>query len=135
MFANLGSHEFVSSDADRGDILGNLFLKQPSNKPVGKENKMRLFVFAVIVLSTVMVLGGMAESQNTQLSAPPDVAISNWIPLGESFGFVIVNTGKTTKPKQPGQPALSGYFMVKRGDVWSRLIDEWPLRVVPLAQK
>ena len=93
---------------------------------------MRPFVFALIVLSTVMVLGGMAESQNTQLSAPPDVAISNWIPLGDSFGFVIV---KAAKPKQFAQPALSGYFMVKRGDVWFRLIEEWPLRVVPLAQK
>ena len=95
---------------------------------------MRTFVFAVIVLSTVMVLGGMAEAQNAELSAPPDVAISNWVPLGESFGFVIVNAGKTTKPKQPAQRALSGYFMVKRGDVWFRLIEEWPGRVVPLAQ-
>lgn len=38
---------------------------------------MRPFVFAVIVLSTVMVLSGMAEPQNAELSAPPDVAISN----------------------------------------------------------
>ena len=60
---------------------------------------MRPFVFAVFVLSTVIVLGGMAEAQNAELSAPPDVAISNWIPLAESFGFVIVNAGKTTKPK------------------------------------
>ena len=96
---------------------------------------MRPFVFAVIVLSTVIVLGGMPEAQNAELSAPPDVAISNWIPLAESFGFVIVNAGKTTKPKQPGQPALFGYFMVKRGDVWVRLIEELPPRVVPLAQK
>ena len=96
---------------------------------------MRPFVFAVFVLSTVIVLGGMAEAQNAELSAPPDVAISNWVPLGESFGFVIVNVGKTTKPKQPRQPALSGYFMVKRGDVWVRLIEELPPRVVPLAQK
>jgi len=96
---------------------------------------MRPFVFAVIVLSTVIVLGGMAEGQNAELSAPPDVAISNWVPLGESFGFVIVNAGKTTKPKQPAQRALSGYFMVKRGDVWFRLIEELPPRVFPLAQK
>jgi hypothetical protein len=95
---------------------------------------MRPFVFAVFVLSTVIVLGGMAEAQNAELSAP-DVAISNWVPLGESFGFVIVNAGKTTKPKQPRQPALSGYFMVKRGDVWVRLIEELPPRVFPLAQK
>jgi hypothetical protein len=94
---------------------------------------MRRFVLAVIMLSAVTLVG-IVEVKNAELSAPPDVAISNWLPLGESFGFVIVNAGKTTKPKQPTQPALSGYFMVKRGDVWFRLIQEWPGRVVPLAQ-
>jgi hypothetical protein len=93
---------------------------------------MRPFLFVVIVLSTVMLLGGVV--QNAELSAPPDVTISNWVPLGESFGFVIVSAGKTTRPKQPVQPTLSGYFMVKRGDVCFRLIEEWPGKVVPLAQ-
>jgi hypothetical protein len=46
-----------------------------------------------------MLFGGIV--QNAELSAPPDVATSNWLPLGESFGFVIVSAGKTTKPKQP----------------------------------
>ena len=72
----------------------------------GKEAKMRRFVLAVIVLSTVMFLGGIV--QNAELSAPPDVATSNWVPLGESFGFAIVSVGKMTKPKQAQQPALSG---------------------------
>jgi hypothetical protein len=93
---------------------------------------MRPFVLAAVVLSAVVLLSGMV--QNAELSAPPNVATSNWLSLGESFGFVIVNTGKTTKPKQAAQPTLSGYFMVKRGDVWFRLIEEWPGKVVPLAQ-
>jgi hypothetical protein len=45
-----------------------------------------------------------------------------------------VSAGKMTKPKQAPRPALTGYFMVKRGDVWFRLIEEWPGKVVPLAQ-
>ncbi len=53
---------------------------------------MRPFVFAIILLTTVMFLGGVV--QNAELSAPPDVATSNWLPLGESFGFVIVSGGK-----------------------------------------
>ena len=93
---------------------------------------MRRFLFAVIVLLTVISLAGVV--QNAELSAPPDVAPSNWLPFGESFGFVIASAGKTTRPKQPGQLALSGYFMVKRGDTWFRLIEEWPGRVVPLGQ-
>ena len=86
----------------------------------------------MIVLSAVILLGGVVH--NAELSGPPDVATSNWIPLGESFGFVIVSAGKTTRPKQPAQLTLSGYFMVKRGDIWFRLIEEWPGKVVPLAQ-
>ena len=86
------------------------------------------------MLSAVMLFGGIVEVENAELSAPPDVATSNWILLGDSFGFVIVSAGKTTKPKQPAQPTLSGYFMAKRGEVWFRLIEEWPPRVVPLVQ-
>ena|SRR5437867_4804379 len=97
-----------------------------------KKIKMRRVLLAVIVLSAVILLGGVVH--NAELSGPPDVATSNWIPLGESFGFVIVSAGKTTRPKQPAQLTLSGYFMVKRGDIWFRLIEEWPGKVVPLAQ-
>jgi len=93
---------------------------------------MRRVLLAVIVLSAVILLGGVVH--NAELSGPPDVATSNWIPLGEFFGFVIVSAGKTTRPKQPAQLTLSGYFMVKRGDIWFRLIEEWPGKVVPLAQ-
>jgi hypothetical protein len=93
---------------------------------------MRRFLFAVIALSTVILVGGIV--QNAELAAPPDVAASNWLPLGESFGFVIVSAGKTTGPRQPAQLTLSGYFMVKRGNLWFRLIEEWPGKVVPLAQ-
>jgi hypothetical protein len=95
---------------------------------------MRPFVLAVIVLFAVILLGNIVEVQNAELSAPPDVATSNWLPLGESFGFAIVSVGKMTKPKQAPQPALSGYFMVKRGDAWFRLIEESSGRIVPLAQ-
>ena len=96
---------------------------------------MRPFVFAAIVLSAVILLGSIAEVENAELSAPPDVPTLNWIPLGDSFGFVIVKGGKTAKPRQPVHLALSGYFMVKRKDVWFRLTQEWPMKVVPLAKK
>ena len=43
---------------------------------------MRPFLFAVIVLSAVMLLGGIVQAENAELSAPPDVAASNWLPLG-----------------------------------------------------
>jgi hypothetical protein len=77
---------------------------------------MRRCLFAAIVLIAAMSLGGSV--QKAELSAPPDVATSNWLPLGESFGFVIVNAGKTTKPKQPAQPALFGYFPHARHAHW-----------------
>jgi hypothetical protein len=93
---------------------------------------MRKLLFVALVLFAVALSGDVV--QNAELAAPPDVGSSNWLPLGDSFGFVIVNAGKITKPKQPAQLTLSGYFMVKRGEVWFRLIEEWPGKVVPLAQ-
>jgi hypothetical protein len=44
-----------------------------------------------------MLLGGIVQAENSELSAPP-VATSNWLPLGDFFGIVIVKAGKTTKP-------------------------------------
>jgi hypothetical protein len=96
---------------------------------------MRPFVLAVILLSVVTLVGGIGKVENAELSSPPEVATSNWIPLGDSFGFVVVNAVKMAQPKQPVHPAVSGYFMVKRGDVWFRVIEEWSPKVVPLAQK
>ena len=96
---------------------------------------MRPFVFAVIALSAVILLGSSLEVENAELSAPPDVSTLNWIPLGDSFGFVIVKGGRTAKPRQPVHLALSGYYMVKLEDVWFRLIVEYPMKVVPLAKK
>ena len=93
---------------------------------------MRPFFFAVIVLFAVILSSGIV--QNAELSLPPDVAGPDWLSLGDSFGFVIVSAGKMTRPKQAAQSTLSGYFMIKRGDVWFRLIEERPGRVVPLAQ-
>jgi hypothetical protein len=46
-----------------------------------------------------MLLGGIVHAEkNSELSAPSDVAASNWLPLGDFFGIVIVKAGKTTKP-------------------------------------
>lgn len=98
---------------------------------------MRPLVFAVIALSAVILLGGISEVKNAELSAPPDVSTLSWIPLGDSFGFVIVTGVKTAKPGHPAPLALSGYFMVKRKNVWFRLTEE-PLpgaRGLPLAKK
>jgi hypothetical protein len=48
-----------------------------------------------------MLLGGIVQAEkNSELSAPP-VATSNWLPLGDFFGIVIVKAGKTTKPNNP----------------------------------
>jgi hypothetical protein len=93
---------------------------------------MRALLIGLVVLCTTILTGGSV--QNAEIPAPPDVTTSNWISIGDSFGFVIVSAGRTAKPRQAGQPTLSGYFMVKRGDVWFRLIEEPPGRIVPLEQ-
>ena len=46
---------------------------------------MRRVFFAVIVLFAVLLSTGAV--QDAELSAPPDVAGSDWLPLGDSFGL------------------------------------------------
>ncbi len=96
---------------------------------------MRPIVFAIIALSAVILMGGIVKVENAELSAPPDVATSNWIPLGDSFGFVVVKGVRTVKQRQPVHLALSGYYMVRLEDVWFRLIEDRSTKVVPLAKK
>jgi hypothetical protein len=66
---------------------------------------MRPFFFA-IVLSAVILTTGIG--QNAELSVPPDVAISNWLPLGEPFGFVIVSAGKQQGQNRQHNPLCLG---------------------------
>ena len=87
----------------------------------------------VIVVGVVAIPHAFGERAATR---PPGVPANNWVPINEQFGIVLVSPGPSDAPPQvvTGDPrvlmvgpASNGYFMVRRGNVWTRLsISERP---------
>ena len=79
----------------------------------------------------------MTAQETAKPSARPDnVGESNWVPLSETFGFVITKdfkapTGvrKDGKPERltpANPPPVTGYFVIRREGVWCRANVENP---------
>ena len=106
---------------------------------------------ALIVLAAVLAGCSTGRAEESGPAIPPGVSASNWIPLGDSYGFAI---RRTLKPAQaaPAPPPptplpgggsfqmrppevtgeLSGYFVVKRPDGWYRLSEPTDPQIIPL---
>jgi hypothetical protein len=80
----------------------------------------------VIVLGVVAIPHALGQHEAAR---PPGVPADNWVPISEQFGIVLVSRGpRDAKPQVLADPqsllplpASSGYFMVRRGSVWTRL--------------
>ena len=105
----------------------------------------------LIVLAAVLAGCSTGRAEESGPAIPPGVSASNWIPLGDSYGFAI---RRTLKPAQaaPAPPPptplpgggsfqmrppevtgeLSGYFVVKRPDGWYRLSEPTDPQIIPL---
>ena len=64
---------------------------------------------------------------------PAGVAASNWIPINDRLGFVVMSPDSslvTTPDKQPLllTPAASGYFMARSRVGWQRLVIVEPVK-------
>jgi hypothetical protein len=81
---------------------------------------------SISILAGVIVfaLGAAAVVADTS-DRPEGVAASEWVPVSERLGLVIV-AGPRQVNARPVQglyllPPINGYFMVKAGGRWSRL--------------
>jgi len=106
-------------------------------------------VSTVIVLAAVVVVGALGADAP---SRPPGVSAADWTPISDTLGVVVDGTlppagdafnpqpqsSTAEPPKQaiPGAgglgaaliPPVSGYLMVKRGNLWQRLILVEPVK-------
>jgi hypothetical protein len=94
--------------------------------------------FFVALLFGVCALA--AEPTNRPLGVEPE----NWIPLTDNLGFVVVATTEPVIPQVQGatvsrqlllnevspEPPAAGYFMIKSGDGWRRLVVMTPADIV-----
>jgi hypothetical protein len=80
-----------------------------------------------LLLVVVVAIGAMPYARSLGTPAPPrGVAADHWISMGNAAGFVI--TGNASDPKkglkEGGSDQVKGYFMIRRGDAWSRIATE-----------
>jgi hypothetical protein len=83
-----------------------------------------------IVLAAALAVGAMpaARSLGTP-SAPPDVSVNDWVPMGEAVGFVIEHGDSLIN--NPG--VLRGYFAILRGGRWMRVDPSPEMAIRPAA--
>lgn len=82
-----------------------------------------------------IVLAGLLPFAHSARAAdrPEGVGANNWVAISDSLGLVLVeNTAKEGIIVSPAPrllaPSASGYFMVKQGRKWQRLVVVEPLR-------
>ncbi len=92
-------------------------------------------VLAMLWLSASVSVAGEAPSR------PPGVTAENWVAVSDRLGIVLVQPIAPTDraprgpvPNQPGdnplllKPPMGGYFMVKVGSSWTRLVIVEPIK-------
>jgi hypothetical protein len=73
--------------------------------------------FATIGLGSLGSISFQHAIHALPADRPHGVAPEAWIRLDEKLGVVIAS-------RKPGAMSISGYFMVKEGGAWHRLVEE-----------
>jgi hypothetical protein len=80
-----------------------------------------------LFLVVAIALGAVPYARSLGTPAPPHgVAADHWIPMGDAAGFVITGNSSDRQKglKEGGRDQVKGYFMIRRGDTWSRISNE-----------
>jgi hypothetical protein len=91
-----------------------------------------LLALALVVIVAVGVVP-YARSLGSPPS-PPGVSAKNWIPFGDTAGFVITDNGYDLKRGLRNDPnVVTGYFMIRRANTWLRIDSSMQGQVHPAA--
>lgn len=92
---------------------------------------MKTFIASVLLLASAIGLSSaIGVSAPRAPNHPPGVALTDWVPINETFGLVLVHTA--SRPVDPTAlllaPPAQGFFMVKRGANWQRVLIIEPVK-------
>jgi len=86
-------------------------------------------LLASILLVIVSVGLSTAGSAGAAPDRPPGIAASDWVPLSKTLGLVVLHPRERTVTMPVPDPTallihqpLQGYFMIRRGMSWLRLV-------------
>jgi hypothetical protein len=88
---------------------------------------MKTLLALVLVCAVTVGVVPYARSLGSPAS-PPGISANNWIPFGETAGFVITGNGYDLRNglRSEDPNVVRGYFMIRRANTWVR-IDSSPL--------
>lgn len=80
---------------------------------------MKKLIGAALIAVIVLGLVPFARSIDAP-TIPPGIDPGNWVPMGDSAGFVISKGGSSMGSAAP-VGVVKGYFMVRNGSTWFRI--------------
>jgi hypothetical protein len=98
---------------------------------------MKKFIALAVVLSLTLAVAAVIPALGQDNSSRPDgVSMEEWMPISDNLGLVVVSqwpgadAGPTIGSRQAliATPPINGYFMVKRGTQWTRVVVLEPVR-------
>jgi hypothetical protein len=94
---------------------------------------MKAIAASLLILAFVLAVHFASGASNPD--RPAGVDAQNWIPVSDKMGFVVTTPQSApgalmTKDRQPLllTPPAEGFFMVRTGNVWQRLVIQDPLK-------
>ena len=85
-------------------------------------------IFCLLLIGAVVVgMVPLARSLDAQ-PTPPNIKASEWVPIGDTAGFVIAHDAFGGAPIQG---SVKGYFVIHRSGAWLRVESEPELKTTP----
>jgi hypothetical protein len=91
--------------------------------------RIALATLSILLLSLISNISIAADVQDR----PAGVTAANWVPVSDRLGIVLVQSEARTATPIPRtslllKPPVSGYYMVKVGNGWTRLVIVEPVK-------
>jgi hypothetical protein len=80
---------------------------------------MKKLLGLALALAIVVAAPQIARSINGSF-LPPGIDAGNWVPMGDSAGFVVTRSDSSMGSAAP-VGVVKGYFMVRRAGTWFRV--------------
>jgi hypothetical protein len=94
---------------------------------------MKAIAASLLILASVLTIHFALGASSPD--RPSGVDARNWIPVSNKMGFVVTTPkgylgALVTKDRQPLllAPPAEGYFMVRTGNTWQRLVIQEPIK-------
>jgi len=92
---------------------------------------MKASAASLLILASVLTIHFAVGASSPD--RPAGVEERNWIPVSDKMGFVVTTPRIFPQPVMDKQPLLltgpaEGYFMVRAGNAWQRIIIKDPLK-------